>query len=294
VKLPLRPCLLFLLLLPACEGETEEEVPPEEDGVIACGGTESLEGLTTGDTINVSAEPGGSMVFDVAVGEADGHGLRLRAEASGSWRRVTEIWTPEGDRRVIPATAGAGESLSLEVIVPPDETLTGVVTLACADVPEVCFDLADNDGNGAVDCADLGCARDEDCAEDQEDFQIVEPECSDDFVEVEVDELDRLSDQRTLYETRPAGDGAPWQEFRGGGEIVLMPPLDPGSVTVEVGGTGVLCLGAADATGVVCRDLQTLADGDLVSLQPGELPGWFEPDTPNWTSFAVRVDCGTD
>ncbi len=153
--------LSILLLLVACEGETEEEVPPEEDGRITCGATERLDGLTTGDTITVSVNPGSSLVFDVNV-TGDGHGLRLRAEANSEWRRVTEVWTPEGDRRVIPATAGAGESLLLEVIVPADQTMAGSVTLACADVPEVCFDLSDNDGNGNVDCADLNCARDED------------------------------------------------------------------------------------------------------------------------------------
>ncbi len=295
MKLPLRPLVLIALpLLFSCTEEEEPEVLPEEDGVIACGGTESLEGLTTGDDIRVSAEAGTALLFEATVGDVDGHGLRLRAESASDWRRVTEIWTGAGDRRVIPSRADAGESLFLEVLVPAEETLTGSVTLTCADVPEVCFDLSDNDGNGAVDCADLGCARDEDCAEDQEDFQPVELECSDDFVALDLDTLDRLSDQRTLYETRPAGDGAPWQSFWGGGEVVLLPPLDPGSVAVRVGGSGMLCLGAVGPDGVICRETRALADGDELSLQPGELPAWFEPDAVGWTSFDVLLDCVTE
>ena len=295
MKLPLCPLLLIALpLLAACPSEEEEEPRPEEDGVIACGGTESLEGLSTGDEVRVSAEPGGAMLFEVSVGEADGHGLRLRAEAASGWRRVTEIWTAAGDRRLIPATARAGESLFLEVIVPIGESLTGSVELICDDVPEVCFDLADNDGDGAVDCADIACARDDRCSENQEDFQPIEPECSEDWVEVELDVLDRLSDQRTLYETRPAGEGAPWQSFWGGGEVVILPPLDAGSVSARANGSGMLCLGEVRGEVVVCREVRSVVDGEAISLQPGELPAWFEPDSSGWAAFDWRLDCVTE
>ncbi len=295
MKLPLRPLVLIALpFLLACPSEEEEPVPPEEDGVLPCGGTESLEGLTTGDEIRITADPGGSMVFELAGDAAPGHGLRLRAEASSRWRRVTEIWAPDGDRRVLPATARAGESLVLEVLVPAEETLTGNVTLTCADVPEVCFDLSDNDADGAVDCADLDCARDEDCAANQEDFQPVEAVCSDGWEAVDLDALDRLSDQRILYETRPGGDDAPWQVFRGGGEIALLPPTEPASVAVRVGGSGLVCLGVVVGDAVVCRDSFAVADGEERSFQPGELPAWFEPDAANWSSFDVRVDCGVE
>ena len=295
MKLPLPPLLLILLpLLAACESEGEPEPLPEEDGIIACGGTESLEGLTTGDEIAVSAEAGKSLLFEVAVTPADGHGLRLRAESASGWRRVTEIWTAAADRRLIPATAGAGEELFLEVIVPSEETLAGSVELVCDDVPEVCYDLTDNDGDGAVDCADVACARDQRCGENQEDFQPVELECTDGWVAVDLDVLDRLSDQRALYETRPAGDGAPWQTFWGGGEVVLLAPVEPGSVAARVGGAGMLCLGDVQEAGVVCREVRSLSDGDEVSLQPGELPAWFEPDGSNWASFDVRLDCVTE
>lgn len=295
MKLPLR--LLCLFALPAvvgCPSEEEPPLPPEEDGVLACGGTESLDGLTTGDSIRVSAEVGTALLFEVDVGASDGHGLRLRAESSNEWRRVTEIWDGQGDRRLIPATAEPGEDLFLEVLVPAGATLSGSVVLTCADVPEVCFDLNDNDGNGATDCADLACARDADCAEDQEAFQEVEPECSDDYDDVDLDTLDRLSDQRTLYTTRPAGDGAPWQSFWGGGEVVVLPPTDPGSVAVRVGGAGMLCLGPIDGEAVDCSELQTVSDGDEFTFQPGELPAYFEPDGPGWDSFEIRLDCETE
>lgn len=280
---------LLLALLGACETE-DPPVDPEADGVLTCGTTETLDGLTTGDEIEVRADA--ALLIEVNVSSGDGHGVRLRAQSAGSWLRFAEIWDGEADRRVIPAVARANADLFLEVIVPADSMASGSVSMVCADVPEVCFDLSDNDGDGATDCADLDCARDDDCLEDQEDFQPVELICGDDFEEVDLDELDRLSEQRTVYATRPAGEGAPWQEFWGGGELFLpAPELETGTVTVRVSGAGMLCLGSVEDEYVDCAETQALADGDEVSLGTDQLPAWFEPVGTGWTAASTRFDC---
>ncbi len=282
-------CVLLLALLGACDPE-EPPVDPEADGLLTCGTLENLDGLTTGDEIEVRADA--ALLISVDVTSGDGHGVRLRAQSAGTWFRSTEIWDPTTEQRVIPAVARPNVDLFLEVVVPAEGMMSGSVSMSCAEVPEVCFDLSDNDGDGATDCADLDCARDDDCLEDQEDFQPLELECGDALEPVDLDELDRLSEQRTVYATRPGGDGAPWQEFWGGGELALLAPVeDTGTVTVQVAGDGMLCIGTVEDEHVDCAEWQALADGDEVTLSTDQLPAWFEPIGTGWGGISTQLLC---
>ena len=180
----LLPALCCGLLLSGCEFFiTPPEPPPDPatDGVLACGEVMNVDGLPPGAQIPLEVATYDSVQVLIDLDDPQQIG-RLRNESETSLQRALPVWDPVLGRTSIPGYRGSGEDLLLELIGATEEVpFSGFVSLECSSPGEVCFNLSDDDGDGAVDCADIHCARDPRCVEDQHDLDERVLACGTDF-----------------------------------------------------------------------------------------------------------------
>jgi len=293
---PRTPCVLVALLLgllAGCEFFTpppEPEPDPNLDGVLRCGDLEDLTGAQGGMGVQVElpSETGVEFLTDFL---APSHGARLASETDSEIVRYLEIWDPTRQLRSIPLRHQGNETLVLELLSGNGEPLSGTVEVLCSTPAEICFNLADDSGNGRVDCADFSCARESDCVQDQEDLETVELSCSDGLVALEPPEIGTIDDQRTLYTTHPGEDGEPAQEFWGGAELAIVGVEDDGMITLRFGGAGMVCSGQDLGESIACESPVYVEDGEEATFFTTQLPLWVEPLDARWTSLEAHLDC---
>jgi hypothetical protein len=290
-RLPPLPLCVALLALSGCDFFVPPPPDPAEDGLLSCGETQPLGALTSADSLRVDVGPGVGVRI---VTDFDDEGLAavLRVDGPDVAARIGEFWDPVAEETVLTGSVEDGQVARVELFRPGGGFMNGALRMTCADA-ELCWNLADDDGDGAVDCADPLCARVPDCEEAQTPLETELPLCGATFVPVEPPVLRAIDDQQTLYDTSPLGDDVqPTVSFWGGAELQI--PSLPGaavSATVRVGGSGMLCVGQVEGVSVSCDRVQVLADGDEATFMAGEV-AWLEPAGPTWDSLAVRVDCG--
>ncbi len=282
--------LLFVLPLGGCDFFTTPPPDPSEDGLLSCDEDQPLDALTSADELDLDAGDGVGLRITTAFADVSDAAV-LRIFGAGRSDHLGEFHDPVSDTTVLTGTIEVGQSARVELFSPGGGTLGGSLRLACS-APEICWNLADDDGDGRVDCADPLCARDPDCEDAQEPLETPTVSCSTTFTDIEPPVLRAIDDQQTLYRTSPFGAGVePTIAFWGGAELVIdsLPPSATGA-TVRVGGSGLFCAGIVDGAAVSCDRVVELTDGDEVSFTAGEV-AWFEPTEPSWASFAVQVDC---
>jgi len=277
-------------LLAGCEffiTPPEEPPDPATDGILSCGELMSVDGLPAGSGIPLDVPLYNSVQVLMDFTDSDQIG-RLRTESETTLQRALAVWDPVLQRTVIPGYRGSGEELRLELLgADPEEGFSGSVSLECSSPGEVCFNLTDDDDNGAVDCADLHCARDVRCVEDQHDLDERVLSCGTDFEDLEPPELRNFDDQRTLY-TTPGGER---QEFWGGAELLLAAATGSGTVEVTFGEAGMACIGSAQDEVVPCSAALAVAPGETRSFPTVDLPIRLEPLAGTWLSLAARLVC---
>jgi len=283
--------LAAALALCGCEFfSTPPESPPDPatDGILACGEDMSVDDLPPGSNIPLDVPIRTSVQVFV---ELDGPNTlgRLVTENDTSLGRVLPVWAPLLEQEILPGYRDTDNELRLELVgAGADELFFGNVFLECSSPGEVCFNLGDDDGDGAVDCADLHCARDPRCVGDQFDLDVRTLSCSADFQTLEPPELGPIDDQRTLYR-RPGGQ---FEEFWGGAELMLGPVTTSGTVEVTFGEAGMVCVGGVDETTVIaCGAALDVAAGETRTFPTSDLPLRLEPLAAAWSSLEARLVC---
>jgi hypothetical protein len=282
--------LAATLVLCGCEFFIVSPEPPPDpatDGILACGEVMSVDGLPPGATIPLDVPIRTSVQVFLEL-QGAGSGGRLLIESDTSLERVLPVWDPVLGQAVLPAYRDTDEDLQLELIGATDGAFAGDVVLQCSSPGEVCFNLSDDDGDGAVDCADLHCARDPRCVEDQFDLDVRTLGCSADSETLEPPELGPIDDQRTLYR-RP---GSSVEEFWGGAELMLGPVTTSGTVEITFGEAGMVCVGGIDEVTVIsCAAVLAIAAGETRTFPTSDLPLRLEPLAATWSSLQARLVC---
>ncbi len=281
--------LLGLATLCGCEffiTPPEPEPDPATDGILACGEQMSVDGLEAGTTIPVDVPQGTSVEVLMGFGDPGQIG-RLRVDSDTSLSRALPVWDPVLERAVIPGYRGTGEDLTLELLGAGSDGFSGSVSLQCTSPGEICFNLSDDDGDTLVDCADIHCARDPRCADDQHDLDERVLSCDEQVQQLDPPELRSFDDQRTLY-IRPETD---FPEFWGGAELTLGATLGSGTVEVTFGEAGMVCVGEATEDTVVCDVALDVSSGETRSFPTEDLPLRIEPLGPGWIDLRARLVC---
>jgi hypothetical protein len=290
----LRPLPLVLLIFATvgCEFWNPPDPPDlhNEDGVLRCGDVEILTGYSSGQTLDVDIATGIGVELRLDLSDPS-HSARLAVLSGGGLDRLLEIWDSVTGERLISGTRSIGEDLTLELIATNAQLLSGTVSVTCQSTGEVCFNLGDDDGDGAVDCADISCARSPGCVNGQEDLETVVLECSDTLQPLTPPVLSAISDQRTLYATSPGGDAGPAQEFWGGAEIAIYEAEAAGTIEIQTETDALVCAGLYDPQVVLCPTPIRLAAGESTLLSTDDLPLWLEPVGPRFEAISVRLDC---
>jgi len=294
--LSLAALLAWLPALSGCEFfiPPEPEPPdPNIDGVLRCGDTERLEGFYGGQSlwVDIATDQG----VELIIGFDDvSHGSRLTTSSDEGLQRAIEIWDPARGVRVLTGRRASGEELTFDIIASGGAAVGGTVQVNCITPGEICFNLGDDDGNGRADCADLGCARDFGCYNDQADLEQAELECGGAMVALEPPELSAIDDQRTVYTTHPGGDDQPAHEFWGGGELVIVDAEDDGQITMRFEGRGMVCPGADQDNLVSCTNPAYVEPGQDYTFFTTQLPLFVEPLDPVWPGLSAALDCVGD
>lgn len=275
---------LTALLLAGCD-------PLELDGKLSCDEDQPLEYVESVDQLVIDADtPTGLMI--TATLDAPDQGVVLGIESGGVRDNVGMLWDPVSRQSVLGGSLSSGEVGIVEVFRPGGGPLEGNLHLDCV-AQEVCNNLADDDGNGLVDCADPQCARTDACELSQEALEVVTPACSDDFEALDVPVLRVIDEQFQLYDTSVQSDARAPIALYGGAEILVagLPPTGTAG-TLRFGSAGIACLGDVDPDlrAVVCASVVEVAAGD--TLPYGDEPVWLEPEDASWVSVEAQVTCG--
>ncbi|MCP4869874.1 MAG: hypothetical protein GY898_14280 [Proteobacteria bacterium] len=284
------PLILLALAVAGCEFWNPPEPDLNVDGILQCGDVEVLTEYGSGDSLPV--EVGTGTGVELRLDLFDGtHSARLAVDSGGGLVRMLEIWDSVSGDRLITATKGSGEELTLELIATNTLLLDGTVSVTCVASGEVCFNLGDDDGDGDADCADISCARAASCVDDQDDFSTAELDCGDTLVPLDVPILSTISDQRTIYATSPGGEEGPAQEFWGGAEIAIHEVEAAGTIEIETQTEALVCPGIPSPEVVLCVEPVRLAAGESVTVSTDELPLWLEPVGPQFDAVSARLNC---
>ena len=289
--------MLFGVLTAGCEYFLPPEAPPADrdaggETTLRCGGSPvSVTGMVSGDEVSVEVS-GATSIQIQTLFATSGHAGRLRVEAGEIIERTLELWDSVSGRRVLPALLDGGGTVWLELIALDGAALQGSVSMECTQPVELCSDLSDNDADGATDCADLDCARDDGCEGGQEDFLVVPLDCTGDPMALGPTALTTFDDQRLLYLTSPGGAEAPPEEFWGGAEIVFTTD-GSGTLSLDLPAGGLLCA-APQGSGspIACEAPQRIAaaGSTTVVLTPGQAL-WLEPLAAGWESITATFVC---
>ena len=278
-----------LTMLCGCEffiTPPEQAPDPATDGILSCGELMSVDGLEPSTSIPVDV-PEGSGVEVLVELVAPGQLARLRTESPTRLTRALPVWDPVLERMVITGFAGTDETLWLELIGADLNGFSGSISLECTHPGEVCFNLSDDDGDGLTDCADIHCAREPRCADDQDDLDERVLSCNDQAQQLEPPILRNFDDQRTLY-MRPDDD---LPQFWGGAELMLAATLDTGTIELTFGEAGMVCVGGSPEQTVPCDAVFDVSSGETRSFLTAELPLRIEPLGPTWIDLRARLAC---
>jgi len=283
------PLFALLLALPGCDffGGPPD---PAEDGLLSCGEDQPLDALTSADALLIDAPAGTGLRIVTAFGD-DALAAVLRIDGDDIADHIGEFWDPSTAETVLTGSLDAGQRGQIELFAPGGGAMSGSLRMTCSE-PEICWNLADDDGDGRLDCADPLCARVPDCVAAQEPLETETPACSAGFEPLQPPVLRAIDDQTTLYVTSPLGAGTePSLSFWGGAELLIPSlPATATEATMQVGGAGMLCVGLPGPVAVSCERVVELAAGDEVTFGPDEV-AWFEPSAASWESLMIRVDC---
>ncbi len=279
-----------LALLAGCDFFT----PPEpDDGVLTCGETLVVEEFEFLERYPIEVAAGTSI--EVGWDLADpADTLRLEMQDAAGITRSTPVTDPISGRVVLSGFVSAGRQASIDFLF-SSSSPSGTVTLTCLSPGEDCGNLADDDGDGLIDCADIHCARDAGCVDGQRDFDIETVNCTDGWEPLEVPELRNFSSQRTIYRLLDA-DGDAREEFWGGGETTVISSVRDRFLQIRSASGGLVCLAQDQITHLVCfdGDWARLDDGEPFVVADADLPVHIEPLGAAWTDLEVRVDCGNE
>jgi hypothetical protein len=248
--------------------------------------------LTGADAIPLNIDPQTNFLLVGDFG-SETLSMRLSRNTGSSIERSLLVWDPVSQRALIPGTQDGTDSLQLELLG-TSSVFSGTVTVECSQPAELCFDLTDNDGDGAVDCADLNCAWDPSCNESQDVFSEVTVSCDDGDVLVST-AVGPTDNQHTTYRTISATESALGLEFWGGAELAIV-AVDESveSLTILPGGPGLLCfpdpLGSLSDETISCVSTQE-TEGAELTLTPEQFPVIIEPLGPGWSDLQISPAC---
>lgn len=275
----------MLALLTGCPFFTPPEPGPMDDGLLQCDEVWTLEGEEGGSNWLIDASPPVllRLTWDLSGGEAF---FRLSAEGQNSAPLVDGRSGTEDTR--MPLLLGAA-NVRVALVSPDGAAVSGNFSLSCDQPLELCSNLADDDGDGSTDCADVDCGWDDGCGTSQAPFLVEPLPCPPpaETLWLSTDTFGPLDDQWTRYD---AGDRAPW--FWGGAEVVLVPDEAVDSVSLVPAEPGWVCAGTDASTILTCESAAELAAGTAQSFV-GNSPLWVEPDAAHWTELSVTWTCGT-
>lgn len=284
VLLTISMCLLcgcdFFLTPP------EPEPDPATDGILSCGELMSVDGLEAGSTIPIDVPQGTSVTVQVDLTDPVQIG-RLRTESDSRLFRALPVWDPLLEQAIIPGFRGTGEQLTLELLGADSNGFSGSVSLQCTSPGEICFNLSDDDADSLVDCADIHCARDTNCSDDQHDLDERVLSCSDQLEQLDPPELRTFDDQRTLY----TGPDSEWPEFWGGAELMLGASLTAGTIEISFAEEGMVCVGGTVDQITTCETMIEVGSGETHSFASEDLPLRLEPLGPAWIDLQARLVC---
>jgi hypothetical protein len=283
--------ILFLapLLLAGCDFFTP---PIPDDEVLTCGEILEVAEIAPlgGYPIEVAANTSIEVTWDLNAGDS----VRLQFEDASGLTRATAVTDPVAGRAVLTGFVASGRQASVDFLF-ESAAPSGTITLMCVTPGEDCGNLVDDDGDGAIDCSDVNCARDTGCVEGQADFDIHALACTDGWEPLDVEELRSFSSQRTIYRLVEA-NGDIREEFWGGGEAVIRSSVRDRFVQLRSATGGLACIGQDQETHLVCTDGMwgRLSADEPFVVADSDLPLYVEPLGNRFTDLEVRVDCGTE
>lgn len=286
-----RPLLLLpLLLLTGCEFWVTPGPDPATDGKLSCGEDQPVDGLLSGDVLEIEADAPSGLVIRTRFTDPAAAAI-LRIDGDEERQNLGEWWDPASGTTMLTGVLEQGMTATLDLFAADGVTIGGSLVMDCP-VAEICWNLGDDDGDGLADCADPQCARYPACVVDQEDLETVTPVC-DVPLAVEPPTLGPLDDQRTLYTTFPLGDEQPVESWWGGAEVRASLPVDASQVTIEAGSDGLACVAEEPGVSVLCAEIATISAGTPVTLPAtGDL--WLEPLGAAWTDLTITPSCVVD
>ena len=290
---------LSSLVLGGCDFFGVAYPPPdglEEQLVLRCGDRKTVDGLTGADSFWLDVSP--QTDIDVRL-LFDDPSLSARVTRIEDDRvvRALAVLTPDGASPMIWTARTDGSSeLHLELLG-TSSRFVGEVELECSQPAEVCFNLADDDGDGLADCFDPNCAWEPSCLEDQAPFETVQPSCGEgDLV---INTTPTATESARNFYSSSGSMGEPLL-FLGGAELAVT-GLGEGVEFIELVAQqdGRVCL-LGEGTDLDSGNALACDDwGDVgqtaVTLSPSEVPALIEPTANSgWTDLQVLVHCGTD
>ena len=286
------PCTALLALgaLLGCEFFVTSPPDPALDGVLACGESEPLAGLTDTDSMPVDAEGQVGLHITTDFDDADVAGV-LEVRGDDGPRNIAELWDPESGGTMLATTLEPGEEARVVLSVAAGGVIAGTLRMSCP-AAEVCYNLDDDNGDGRLDCGDPLCARTPDCVTEQATLATAAVSCGTTYVPVEAPVLRAFDDQRTLYTNFPLGESLPFESFWRGAELALTSP-EGSMVTVRSSSGGLVCPGTVSGDTVFCDGGAVLASGDEVTV-PGGTDLFLEPLGPVWEALEVLVLCSEE
>ena len=287
---PLPLVLPLLALLAGCEFFVTPPPDPALDGALSCGEAQPLDGMTGADDLPIDADGPIGLTIATDFDDPDVAGV-LEVRRDDGAVNLAEFRDPTTGGTALTTSLAAGDTARVELFVPGGGAIAGTLRLECP-AAEVCWDLADNNGDGRTDCADPLCAREPDCAVDQRLLATASIDCGG-FVPIEAPVLRPIDAQRTLYTTFPLGQSLPFESFWGGAEIALTGSPAGSTVTVRATNGGMVCPGTESSATVLCEGALSLSPGAEISV-PGGGTLFLEPLGLAWEGLEVRVDCPED
>jgi hypothetical protein len=282
-----------VLLLPSLAGCPFFGTGPTEpdaaaDGVLSCAEAMDVAGLG-GTTVPVEAPPGSTIRIATHFDDPSAVGILVRS-GEQEFDNLSEYWDPREETTALSAFLAAGQAAEVRLVDPDSGTLSGELAMRCDSPGEQCWNLSDDDGDGAIDCADDGCAREPDCVAEQADLQVQAVACG--VEPIDPPTLRAIDDQRTLYTTSPLGDEYPAESFWGGAELALI-PAGEGVLELTVGTAGIACAGTDGGTTIFCDDLWPLVPGEPLRIESPPAKIWIEPLGASFASIEAGLDCGS-
>jgi len=265
--------------------------PPTE---LSCGDVWTVDGLTGADAValNIANQTNFELVADFGNPTLS---MRLSRDTGSALERSLLLWDPVGERVLIPGAQNSDDDLQIELLG-TSSIFSGTVSVDCSQPAESCFTLTDDDGDGDISCADLNCAWDSGCTEDQEIFTDLEVSCDDGALSLTT-ALATTDKQHTIYRTLPASESVAGLEFWGGAELMIREAA-AGVLAIEItpGSPGLICFPGSsqslDVETLPCENSEETTGASFI-ITPDQLPIILEPLAAGWSNLQIIPDCTT-